>query len=340
MKKLLLASAVAALSVTAAQAAPQVYGKVFLTADYNDGSGDETVVDNATGVSTTTKGDNNSTFRLNSNASRIGVKGGEKLTANTDLVYQLEYRVNVDDSSAQFTSRDTYLGLSNKQYGTVLAGRLSAIDGMIDYANVTAGGVVGNDGVLASFDSPRVNNAVAYVSPTYNDVTFMAMYGNDADQDAGSLPGGGWGVGAKYEPAGQPFRAGATYIHASKMVDSAIRVSGAYDINPTLTVGALYQLTDYDSNDNENAFTISAEHKTLTPWTAYAQVDVVDNLGGASNAEAQRLVVGGKYGFNKATTGHVYGGYSNAKTVTNNGVTTTTTDSDGFGIGAGIEYKF
>ena len=36
MKKLLLATAVAALSVSAAHAAPTVYGKAFLTADYYD----------------------------------------------------------------------------------------------------------------------------------------------------------------------------------------------------------------------------------------------------------------------------------------------------------------
>ena len=36
MKKLLLATAVAALSVSAAHAAPTVYGKVLLSLDYKD----------------------------------------------------------------------------------------------------------------------------------------------------------------------------------------------------------------------------------------------------------------------------------------------------------------
>ena len=38
MKKLLLATAVAALSVSAAHAAPTVYGKILLTTDYVDGN--------------------------------------------------------------------------------------------------------------------------------------------------------------------------------------------------------------------------------------------------------------------------------------------------------------
>lgn len=347
MKKLLLASAVAALSVTAAQAAPQVYGKIFLTADYQKGS-EETVSANPVnaGGKSSVKYSNTG---LNSNASRIGVRGSEPLTANTDVLYQLEYRLEVDNNGTggnatngrrNFESRDTYLGLSNKQYGTVLAGRLSAIDSMIDYANVATGGVIGGDGILASFDGNRVNNAVAYVSPLYNNMTVMAMYGNDSDQnDVGSLSNGGWGVAVKYEPAGQPFRGGASYIHAKGVVDRSLRVSGSYDINPALTVGALYQDSDLGNNsNNEKTITVSAQHKTATPWTAYGQVDLVDNVAGR-NSDAQRLVVGGKYAFNKVATGHVYTGYQKGKNVTI-GPNAVTLNSDGFGLGAGLEYKF
>ena len=112
MKKLLLASAIAALSITAAHAAPTVYGKAYLTLDVKDGN------DAAKAASTETR------TKLNSNASRIGVKGSEALTANTDVVYQLEYRLEVDtNSKASFTARDTYLGLANKKLGTLIAGR-------------------------------------------------------------------------------------------------------------------------------------------------------------------------------------------------------------------------
>lgn len=342
MKKLFLASAVAALSVTAAQAAPTVYGKAFLTLDY--------VQDERT--------------ELNSNTSRIGVKGAEALTANTDLLYQLEYGVDVDaddNGKGQFYSRDTFIGLSNKQYGTFLAGRLSAIDGMVDYANVSEGGVLGGDAVQASFDAPRANNALAYVSPSYNGLTFLGMYVLDENSDTitknvqhsvmapGTTPGAAptatgdyveiaettvgtdtlgrdaFGVGAKYEPNGANYRAGATYIQAGNF--KAIRVSGAYDLSQATTVGALYQNTKYA--ETENAVALSVEHKyAQTPWTVYGQLDLVDNHGGTKDAEWKRLVAGGKYGFNKATTGHIY------TAVGDDGDDTT------FGIGAGIEYKF
>ncbi len=303
MKKLLLASAVAALSVTAAQAAPTVYGKAFLTLDLNDGDTDVTRTTGAT--ATTSSTDWNSRSQLNSTGSRIGLRGAEALTANTDLVYQLEYGIDVaanDNGRDQFYSRDTYLGLANKQYGTLLAGRLTAIDDMVNYANVTAGGVLGGDDVLASFNALRANNAFAYVSPSYNGLNFLGMYVMDENNNTDSLGRDAFGVGVQYTPAGQAYRAGATYTQAGDL--KFTRLSGDYKLNPALTVGALYQLSDYDTDNNENAFTVSGQYKVAqTPWTTYAQVDWVDNVLGASNADTQRLVVGGKYAFNTNTTG-------------------------------------
>ena len=314
MKKLLLATAVAALSISAAQAAPTVYGKAFLTLDYSDF-------------------DDKSDTTLNSNSSRIGFKGAEALTANTDLVYQLEYGIDIDEDSQQFKARDTYLGLSNKQYGTFVAGRLTTLDDYINYANQASGGVLGGDDVLASFTAPRANNAMAYFSPTYNGLQFMGMYGLDGDQDANSLSDHEqFGAGVKYEPTNQPFRVGATYITAGDALKAA-RVSGSYNLNKDVTLGALYQNTDVDTNDNENLITVSGTYKTATPWTAYAQADVVSNVAGDSDDDAQRYIIGGKYAFNANTTGHVYGAYLNKDLANDESV-------DGFGIGTGIEYKF
>ncbi|WP_227431204.1 porin [Psychrobacter sp. I-STPA6b] len=339
MKKLLLASAVAALSVSAAQAAPTVYGKAFLTLDAT--SQDSETTNKITNKKE--KDDSKSRPALSSNFSRIGFKGSEALTANTDLVYQLEYGVNIDSSSGQFYARDTYLGLSNKQLGTVMAGRLTGIDDSVDFANVTAGGLA--DGVLAP-GGDRYNNAFAYASPSYDGVQFLGMYALDENKEVATSRDGG-GVAAVYAPAGQPFRAGASYLHfaSSKKVaqitgdaqiKDAFRVSGSFDVSPVVTVGALYQLADYNADKKENAVTISGEMKTATPWTAYAQGDVVKNVGGADDADSYRVAVGGKYAFNGNTTGHVYGvmGQKESEDVLYKDKNTS------FGIGGGLEYKF
>lgn len=320
MKKLLLATAVAALSVSAAHAAPTVYGKALVTVDYSDF-------------------DDESTTKLNSTTSRIGFKGAEALTANTDLVYQLEYGVEIDSdnggtvkgkSQNQFYSRDTYLGLSNKQYGTLVAGRLSAIDDNINYVSQTVGQYDGFN--AASWDGERVNNAMAYFSPAYNGLQFMGMYAVEEDNASDlATDAEAFGVGVKYEPANQPFRAGATYIKSGDF--NTTRLSGAYDLNNQIGLGALYQISDLDTSDKENLAAVSATYKTATPWTAYAQAEMTSNVGGVDGDDAQRLVLGGKYAFKANATGHVYAGYSNLEQEGQD-------DKDGFGIGTGIEYKF
>lgn len=320
MKKLLLATAVAALSVSAAHAAPTVYGKALVTVDYSDF-------------------DDESTTKLNSTTSRIGFKGAEALTANTDLVYQLEYGVEIDSdnggavkgkSQNQFYSRDTYLGLSNKQYGTLVAGRLSAIDDNINYVSQTVGQYDGFN--AASWDGERVNNAMAYFSPAYNGLQFMGMYAVEEDNASDlATDAEAFGVGVKYEPANQPFRAGATYIKSGDF--NTTRLSGAYDLNNQIGLGALYQISDLDTSDKENLAAVSATYKTATPWTAYAQAEMTSNVGGVDGDDAQRLVLGGKYAFKANATGHVYAGYSNLEQEGQD-------DRDGFGIGTGIEYKF
>lgn len=362
MKKLLLATAVAALSVSAANAAPTVYGKILLTTDYVDGN-------------LTVKKDGNklidedySTTQLNSSGSsnvtgsRIGFKGAEALTANTDLVYQLEYGIDVDaDKGKNFRSRDTYIGLSNKQYGTLVAGSLYAIDDNINYAGQTVSlydtystgfsvkaadeetarilGVDEGETVklnLAFWDGNRANNALTYFSPSYNGLQFMGMYvmeeKNSTDLWTKSEA---FGAGLKYEPTNQPFRAGATYIKSGDF--STARVSGAYDLNAATTLGALYQVTDLDKDKNENLFTLSGSYAIpATKWKAYAQGDMVKNMSGRDGLDGSRFVVGGKYGFNAATTGHLYTGYSKIE-FSEDG---SDLDASGFGLGAGLEYKF
>ncbi|WP_306304331.1 hypothetical protein [Psychrobacter sp. JCM 18903] len=64
MKKLLLATAVAALSVSAANAAPTIYGKAFVAADYINAEFD-------TDTGNMYDEDN---VEINSHASRLGFK--------------------------------------------------------------------------------------------------------------------------------------------------------------------------------------------------------------------------------------------------------------------------
>ena len=99
MKKLLLAATVAAMGVSAAQAAPTLYGKINLSVDQ---------IENNSFIEDQDKSE------LNSNASRIGVKGEEKLTDNVSAVYVAEWEISADgdESDAQtFKKRNLFGGL-------------------------------------------------------------------------------------------------------------------------------------------------------------------------------------------------------------------------------------
>lgn len=174
MKKIAIASAIALASITAAHAAPTVYGKAFLTLDYV-----------STDYDAANKTDED-TFKLTSNQSRIGFKGDDDLTDTTKLIYQLEYQINPDDDSQQFKSRNTYVGLAHNTLGTVLAGRhdtpLKLVQNKVDVFNDTLFDMA-NAGVSGE---NRANNVLAYQSPALvgMPVTFMAataLSENDTD---------------------------------------------------------------------------------------------------------------------------------------------------------------
>lgn len=363
MKKLLLASAVAALSVSAAHAAPTVYGKAFLTVDASN-----TKATYKSGIIQTPEDIN--TSGLNSNSSRIGLRGSEALTADIDVVYKLEYGINIDNGDDtvsrvvgvkpkldkngqvqyepdfkeekikkdQFYARDTYLGLAHKEYGTLLAGRLTTIDDNVDFASVLEANNVGDIG--PTFSAPRANNAFAYVSPERNGAQFLAMYAFDSDTDEGSLANKDqYGIGATYSTG--PINAGASYIAYGK--NNHLRLSGNYAVSPTLTAGALYQISKFDevNSKKENTLIVSGEMKTATPWTAYGQVALIKNVKGKDD-KSMGVGVGGKYAFNKVATGHLYAGYVNSerKNPVIRDIQYDSSKNTGFGVGAGLEYRF
>lgn len=103
MKKLLLAATVATLSLNAAQAAPTLYGKVNVSVDSYDNGKDDKI-------------------EVNSNASRLGIKGEEKLTDQLSAVYQAEWEIDVDGGDDVFKKRNIFAGLKWAEIGTLRAG--------------------------------------------------------------------------------------------------------------------------------------------------------------------------------------------------------------------------
>ena len=344
MKKLLLASAIAALSVSAANAAPTVYGKIFLTADYVDEEFDSSVV----GVDDY----NEDGVQINSQGSRIGFKGSEPMTANTDIVYQLEYGIDVDgDDNQTFKNRDTYLGINNKSFGEFRAGKNQSTT---DYIN----NVIVNEGywdnlgstkldeeqkvaALNMADSGRIANSIVWKAPKFEGVPveFAAMYANDDDITGDNQSG--WGVSAMFDQ-GAGYTLGLAYEDDLNLKGSMIRGTGTLDLATfnsgfPVTVGALYQEADYDYGDKkEKGYVVSAQMGLTNfakPATIYAQYNNTSDLDGVNGWDSDQIVVGGKYYYQKNMIAHAYIGQNDADFGSDG-------DAKVFAVGGGLEYKF
>lgn len=328
MKKLILASAVAALSVSAAQAAPTVYGKAGVQLNYME-DGDVT---------------------LDSDSTRFGLKGGEAITGNTDLIYKLEFGLEIDEprgdgSDAEFKQRDTYVGLANDQYGTLIGGRLTAIDDEINYTNPSE--YADSFGYL-SWDGDRVNNSIAYFTPSYDGLQLMAMYkltdSDNGKEDEDNDADGSYGLGAKYE--GARGAAGITYIGGEDGAgfEDNLRVSGAYDLTSDFTISGLYQNIDFgdDADEDEQFYTVAGEYDIPnSKWDIYGEYDATRDYDGVEGADVDVFSVGGNYSFTSATTGKVFLGYTD-KTFDDSDSDNIdySEDSDYFGGGVGILHVF
>lgn len=354
MKKLLLATAIAALSVSAAQAAPTIYGKIMMTADYVDSETDfaDPDLNDALGYS------ENGT-QINSNASRIGFKGSEAMTANTDVIYQLEYGIDVDaDDNQTFRNRDTFLGLKNKTFGEFRAGNNQSTTDYVNNVVTATNGFWDNlgssvDGIeltsagldvpaLNMADSRRVSNSIIWKAPQMAGVPlqFAAMYANDDDISGDN--DSGWGVSAMFDQ-GTGFTAGLAYDDDVNIAGSIIRGTATVDLAKVanaglpLTLGALYQEADFDFGDKkEKGYVLSADMGLTNfakPASIYAQYNNTTNIAGIEDLDSSQIVVGGKYFYKPNMIVHAYAGQNDAEL--GNEV-----DSKIFAVGGGLEYLF
>lgn len=157
IKKLPLFLFAASLS-NAAMADPiTVYGKANVSAQYaDDGDGHYS--------------------ELVSNASRVGVKGDLKLDNNMEVLYLLEWQVDLADleGSDNLKSRNQYIGLKG-DFGTVLLGRndtvLKKSQGKIDQFNDYEADLKG----LWKGEN-RMSDTLSYFSPSFSGLTLGLTY--------------------------------------------------------------------------------------------------------------------------------------------------------------------
>jgi predicted porin len=133
-----------------------IYGKVNASMDNLDYDGDDTFADE-------------DEWQLNSNASRLGVKGKYDIMENLKAIYKLEYEVAVDDGKAdddEFKQRNIYGGFTS-DWGTLIAGHFDTpfktSQGKIDMFND-----LGADIKQVFQGENREPNIVQYSTPRFD----------------------------------------------------------------------------------------------------------------------------------------------------------------------------
>jgi len=320
MKKTLLAVALASLFPVAAFADVVVYGKANVSVQ----NADEAALDD-------------SRVELVSNASRIGLKGGEEVNSSLKVIYQFEYQTEVDDGtngSQTFGQRNIYLGLQGVA-GTIMGGHFDTptkvAQEKIDLFNDLEGDIT-----HIFKGEIRASNIIQYTTPTFgggfagsvayiteeNDGTFKQ------NNPVGTEPGNGISASFGYTSA---------MFYAGIAMDQDVEAEGVDLVRAVarVTLGPvqLGVLAEQYENDNtgadEDGALASALWNITDKWALkgqYGQSDV-------RMADGETASIGLDYKMTKAATLFSY-----ATKVENELVGAS--ERDDTYVGVGVDFKF
>lgn len=333
MKKKLLAlaigSLVAAPSITLADIGPTVYGKVNVSYENSDNGNDDE-------------------WELNSNSSRIGVKGSLDLDIeNIEAIYQAEFQIAVDDgdnSGQTFSQRNIFGGFKHANLGTLIAGKFDTpfkkSQGKIDQF-----GDLGGDINEIVGGSERASNIIQYSTPKLaNALVFnVAMIPGEGDVDTNGnrldSPADAFSTslvfdnGTFYGSVGYDSELETNLYDAgdTDMLVDAIHVAGKVSIN-NFELGALVQRSENSESqggvDYEDMTYVLNGAVKLDRWKLKAQYGMTDL--DTLDDDLTLMAVGADY--KVGSNSKIFGYYANVEADSD------TRDDTRFGIG--FEHKF
>lgn len=317
---------------SAAQAAPEIYGKANITVDsYENAAGDDAI-------------------RVQSNASRLGVKGKVKLPEGLTAIYQAEFEINIDDGkktstidgtddggddfefdiNSVFSQRNIYAGLKGSM-GTVKVGFFDTItkkaQGKVDLFNDLDVGDIKD--VLEGED--RGANTIQFESGKFADGAAKAklalFQGEDVGGDDNGI-GDGYAFGIDYSAGA--LKAAVSYSDAASVItdEKIIRVSAQYKTEGGTKLGAMIHKEDAADGEDGMGYVLSASVPFGSSYAFNVQYAAADEEI-AKSVESQ-INVGVVRKISKKVKTFAYYGSNDAKGG-GDGETT---------IGAGMEVKF
>ena len=318
MRKLLLTLAilVTPYSLASGPIDGKVYGKANLSVVNQDfGSYDE--------------------WTLNSNASRLGLKGKTEISDGLEIVYQAEYEICIDSGDCKgqtFKQRNTFVGIKGG-FGMVLVGnhdsptKLAA--GKVDLFNDLEGDIKN-----AFEGENRLSNIIAYTSPTMNGfTTTLAMIpGEGADVDQDGQDDTGLSDGLSYSVN---YTKDSIYLAIAGDQDidkqDLLRFVAQYQID-ALKLGVMYQQNEDNlGTKDESGYFVSAAYKLDNNITLKAQYGAIED--DVDSDEEQTLSLGADYKLAKNTK--VFAFYTN-----NTDSAIDSNDDEFSALGIGMEHKF
>ncbi|WP_299002750.1 porin [uncultured Shewanella sp.] len=197
-----------------------LYGKLNITGQYNDEDGE-------------TKN------TIQSNESRLGVKGGYQITDALEAFYTIEYKVDTGaDSSDNFTARNQFVGLRGS-FGELAVGRNDTIfkrsEGKVDQFNDLDGDIK-----YLFKGQNRMAQTATYLTPDMKGFRIGATY--VADADSNQYDENGYSVAAFYGDK----KLKKTMFYASVAYDDNVKgyeiIRGTAQVKiMELKLGAMYQ---------------------------------------------------------------------------------------------------
>ena len=314
MKQKILSLAIIAASLNATTVLagdPKVYGKANLSLNLTDDEGTDTT-------------------KLNSNASRFGIKGSFDASDSIKAIYKFEYETFIDDgddgkdgSNSEFKQRNIYAGFQGG-FGTIIAGNhdtpTKLAQGKIDRFNDLVLGDIKN--VIQGEN--RAKNIIMYTTPKMNGLSATVAF-VPGEEDNGDVTDG-VSAAISYKANGYSF----TVAHddgetIDSSVESLTRLVGEYK-GDGFKLGALYQVADEGSND-EDGFVLSGEYKLSNGLILKGQFAQSDD----ETKEITQTAVGVDYKLGKKSK--IFSYY--AKVEADDGVTT---DANTFALGYEIKF--
>jgi predicted porin len=356
MNKKLVAVAVAGvlaapLAAQAQTANVTLYGRLNLTMEAVKGD----AVD--PNLPATASAQNRTIYRVNSNSSRLGVRGSEALGGGLSAIFQIESSIQGDSSGGTLAGRETFVGLQGA-WGTFKMGYfLSPYDdihpifgnvptlttSILSTAALWAQGPSNNDN--GGFDN-RNPNSIRYDSPNMRGFTFSSQLSTmDASPVAGSggASGGTDAQAKRHAYIGSlagfynngPFQGGIAYnwnekLRGPNLNDQALSVAANWNFG-IIKVGGVYERLDYDTPTGSlkrNFWGISGT-VPIGPGELYAfWGDASDGTGGAvTGATVGQVRKGGGTGATQWEVSYTYA--LSKRTLTYAGIVQTRNDSNG-----------